>query len=164
MWLSLDTNLQYRFDDDIAPVAFFTHLPLVLAPANTLVLGCYDARPDIRRYLAAEALPPAWQRFNFSEAWDANRAEHPEGAAFHLHADNRTLRQLVQFAGSVAEHIDLCDHIAAYSAEHPLLIYHGTFREPLFISTRIPRSNVEAFSQAIGVPFAEIDFDKTYFP
>ena len=163
MWLSLDTNLQYRFDDDIAPVAFFEHLPLLLTPTDTLVLGCYDARPDIRRFLAAEAVPPAWGRFNFTETWDINREEHPFGTAFHLRADSGTLRQLIHFAESVTEHIELCDHIAAYSTEHPLLVYHGTFWEPLFVSTRIPRSNVEAFSCAIGVPFEEIDFDKTYF-
>jgi hypothetical protein len=162
MWLSLDTNLQYRFDDDIAPVEFFEHLPLLLAPTDTLVLGCYDARRDIHRYLAAEALSPAWHRFSFTETWDINRTEHPNGAAFHLRADSRTLQHLAQFAKSVTEHSDLCDHLAAYSAEHPLLIYHGTFWEPLFVSTRIPRSSVEAFSRAIDVSFEEIDFHKTY--
>ena len=164
MWLSLDTDLQYRFDDCIAPVAFFEHLPLLLASTDMLVLGCYDARPDIRQYLATEALPPAWHRFKFIETWDINRAEHPDGAAFHLRADSRTLQLLIQFADSVTEHIDLCDHIAAYSAEHPLLIYHGTFWEPLFVSSRIPLSSVEAFSLAIGVPFEVIDFSRTYFP
>ena len=162
MWLSLDTDLQYRFDDDISPIAFFEHLPHLLAPTDTLVLGCYEARADIRRFLATEAIPPAWQRFSFTETWDINRDEHPHGAAFHLRPDSRTLQQLARFAASVAEHIDLCDHIAAYSSEHPLLIYHGTFWEPLFISTRIPRSSVEAFSRGIGVPFEEIDFYKTY--
>lgn len=164
MWLSLDTDLQYRFNGDIAPVAFFEHLPLLLSPTNTLVLGCYDARPDIWRYLAAETLPPAWHRFNFTETWDLNRKEHPTGAAFHIHPDRCTLQQLIQFAKSVTKHIDLCDHIAAYSAEYPLLIYHGTFWEPLFISTRIPWSSVKAFSLAISVPFEVIDFSKTYFP
>ena len=164
MWLNLDTDLQYRFEGSIAPVAFFEHLPLLLAPTDTLVLGCYDARPDIRRYLTTEALPPAWHSFGFTESWDTNRSEHPDGAAFHLRADSRTLQELIRFAGSVAEHIELCDHIAAYSVEHPLLIYHGTFWEPLFISSRIPRSSVEAFSLAIGVPFEIIDFEKTYFP
>ena len=162
MWLCLDTDLQYRFDGDIAPVAFFEHLALLLAPTDTLVLGCYEARPDIRRFLASEALPPAWHRFDFTETWDINRTEHPDGAAFHLRADSRTLQQLIQFAGSVTEHIDLCDHIAAYSSEHPVFVYHGTFWEPLFVSTRVPRSSVEAFSRAIGVPFEEIDFHKTY--
>ena len=164
MWLSLDTDLQYRFDGTISPVAFFEHLPLILGPSDTLVLGCYDARLDIRQYLAAAAVPSAWHRFNFTETWDTNRREHPDGAAFHLHPDSRTLQQLIQFAESVTEHIDLCDHIAAYSAEHPLLIYHGTFWEPLFVSTRIPRHSVEAFSLAIGVPFETIEFEKTYFP
>jgi hypothetical protein len=87
---------------------------------------------------------------------------HPHGAAFHLHPDSRSLHQLIQFAGSVTEHIDFCDHIAAYSMEYPLLVYHGTFWEPLFVSTRIPRSRVEAFSRGIGVPFEEIDFHKIY--
>lgn len=164
MWLSLDTDLQYRFDGDIAPVAFFEHLPHLLASTDTLVLGCYDARLDIRQYLSVAAIPPDWHRFNFTETWDINRTEYPDGAAFHLHADSHTLQQLIQFAGSVTEHIELCDHIAAYSAEHPLLIYHGTFREPLFVSSRIPRSGVEAFSLAVGVPFEVIDFPKTYFP
>ena len=164
MWLNLDTDLQYRFEDDIAPLAFFEHLPLLLASTDTLVLGCYEARPDIRQYLDAAAIPPNWHRFNFTETWDLNRAEHPNGAAFHLRADGRTLEQLIQFAGSVTEHLDLCDHLAAYSAEHPLLIYHGTFREPLFVSSRIPRQSVEAFSLAIGVPFEAIDFLKTSFP
>ena len=164
MWLSLDTDLQYRFDGSIAPVAFFEHLPLLLAPNDTLVLGCYDARSDIRIYLATQALPPAWHQFGVTESWNTNRTEHPHGAAFHLRADSSTLRQLIQFAQSVTEHIELCDHIAAYSAEHALLIYHGTFWEPLFVSTRILRSSVEAFSRAIGVPFEIIDFEKTYFP
>lgn len=162
MWLSLDTDLQYRFDGDIAPVAFFEHLPLILAPSDTLVLGCYDARPDIRQYLTAAAAPPGGHPFNFIETWDINRYEYPDGAAFHLHPDSRTLQQLSQFAGSVTRHFDLCDHIAAYSAEHPLLIYHGTFCEPLFVSTRVPRSSVEAFSRAIGVAFEVINFPATY--
>lgn len=164
MWLSLDTDLQYRFDDDIPPVAFFDHLSLLLGPADTIVIGCYDARPDIRSYLAAEAVPPAWQRFHFTETWEVNRSEHPDGMAFHLRADGRTLRRLSQFAATVTRHMDLCDHIAAYSAEHPLFIYHGTFREPLFVSTRFSRGRVEEFSHAIGVPFEEIDFDKVYSP
>ena len=162
MWLSLDTELQYCFEGDIQPVAFFEHLSHLLAPADTLVLGCYAARADIHRFLLAEAFPPAWKRFRPMESWDANRDEHPDGASFHLHADARTLQQLTQFAGSVTEHIDLCDHIAAYSVEHPLFIYHGTFWEPLYVSTRIPRSSVEAFSRGIGVPFEVIDFFKTY--
>ena len=78
-----------------------------------------------------------------------NRRKHPNGAAFHLRADSRTLQQLIRFTNSVVRHIDLCDHIAAYSSEHPLLIYPGTFREPLFVSTRIPRERVEAFSQGV---------------
>jgi hypothetical protein len=164
MWLSLDADLQYRFDGEIEPVAFFEHLPLLLASSDVLVLGCYDARPDIRQYLSAAAILPAWHGFNITETWNLNRTEHPDGAAFHLRAEGRTLQQLIEFAGSVTEYIDLCDHIAAYSAEHPLLIYHGTFREPLFVSSRIPRSSVEAFSRAIGVPFEAIDFPKTYFP
>jgi hypothetical protein len=69
-----------------------------------------------------------------------------------------------QLAGSVTEHLDLCDHLAAYSAEHPLLIYPGTFREPLFVASRIPRQSVEAFSLAIGVPLKAIDFLQTSFP
>jgi hypothetical protein len=162
MWLSLDTDLQYRFSEKIEPVGFFEHLPLLVAPADTIVLGCYDARPDIRSYLAAEAIPAAWHQFHFIESWHINRDEHPDGVAFHLRADSRTLRQLALFAANVTQDIDLCDHIAAYSAAHPLLIYHGTFWEPLFVSTRIPRCNVEAFSQAIGVPFEEIDFHKVY--
>jgi hypothetical protein len=68
-------------------------------------------------YLAVEACPPAWHRFHVTETWDINRREHPDGAAFHLHADPRTLRQLAEFAGSVTESIGLCDHIAAYSPE-----------------------------------------------
>lgn len=162
MWLSIDTRLQYRFDDAIDPVAFFEHLPLLLAPTDTLVLGCYDARPDIRQFLAAEAHPPGWHRFGVMESWEVNRKEHPDGAAFHLRAEARILQQLIQFVGSVAHHVDLCDHIAGYSAEHPLLIYHGTFWEPLFVSTRIPRDRVEAFSKGVGVPFVEIDFEKEY--
>ncbi len=164
MWLSLDTDLQYRFEQSIAPTAFFEHLPLLLTPTDTLVLGCYDARPDIRRFLAAESVPATWQRFHPTETWDTNRKEHPDGAAFHLRSDSHLLRKLVQFAGSVATPIELCDHISAYSAEHPLLIYHGAFRELLFVSIRIPRSRVEAFSREISVPFEIIDFPQTYFP
>ena len=164
MWLDLDTDLQYRFEGSIAPIAIFEHLPLLLAPTDTLVLGCYDARPDIRRLLAAESIPSTWQRFHPTETWDTNRREHPHGAAFHLRADNYVLRQLVQFAGSVTAHVELCDHLAAYSTEHPLFIYHGTFREPLFVSTRIPSGSVEAFSQRISVAFEIIDFSQTYFP
>lgn len=160
MWLSLDTDLQYRFEGDISPVAFFQHLPHLLAPADTLVLGCYDARRDIRRFLSTAAIPATWQHFRPTETWDINHDEYPHGASFHLHPDRRTLQQLTQFAKSVADPIELCDHIAAYSVEHPLLMYHGTFREPLFVSTRIPRSSVEAFSRGIGVLFEEIDFYK----
>ena len=164
MWLGLDTDLQYRFDGDISPVAFFEHLSLLLNPTDILVLGCYDARPDIRAFLVAESLPPAWNCFRPTETWHMNRREHPTGAAFHLRAEPRILQQLANFARSVSEHIDLCDHLAAYSAEHPLLVYHGTFWEPLFISTRLSRHSVEAFSEAIGVPFDKISFNQTYFP
>lgn len=164
MWLSLDTDLQYRFEDEIDPVACFKHLPRLLAATDTLVLGCYDARSDIRRFLAANAIPPAWQKFHPTETWDLNRKEHPDGAAFHLHPTSDVLEQLIHFAGTVTRHIDLCDHIAGYSAEHPLLVYHGAFWEPLFVSARIPRISVEAFSRGIGVPFEEIDFYKSYFP
>ena len=164
MWLSLDTDLQYRFDRSISPVAFFEHLLLLLAPTDTLVLGCYDARPDIRRFLTANAFPAAWRHFRPTETWDLNRKEHPAGAAFHLRANHHVLRQLIRFAESVTKPIELCDHIAAYSSEHPLLIYHGTFREPLFVSTHLPRGNVEAFSRAISTPFEVIDFARTYFP
>ena len=164
MWLSLDTDSQYRFEGSIAPVAFFQHLPLLLVPTDTLVLGCYDARPDIRRFLAAESISATWQRFRPREMWDHNRRQHPDGAAFHLHANNRILQQLVQFACSVTAHIELCDHLAAYSAKHPLLVYHGTSWEPLFVSTHIPRGSVEAFSRGIGVAFEIIDFSQTYFP
>jgi hypothetical protein len=162
MWLSLDTDMQYCFEGDINPVAFFKHLPLLLVPTDTLVLGCYDARPDIRRFLVEAAIPAAWDQFHPTETWDINRKEHPDGAAFHIRADSRTLQQLTEFAGSVTEHTQMCDHLAAYSAEYPVLIYHGTFWEPLFVSTRISRGSVEAFSQAIGVSFDEIDFYKTY--
>jgi hypothetical protein len=162
MWLSLDSNRQYRFEESIDPVLFFQHLSHLLAPADTLVLGCYDALSDIRRYLAAAATPPAWSHFHVTETWDINRREHPHGAAFHLRADQPTLQQLAEFAGSATESIDLCDHIAAYSPEHPLLIYHGAFSEPLFVSTRIPLRNVEAFARGLGVPFGEIDFHQTY--
>ena len=164
MWLSLDSDLQYRFEGAIAPVSFFEHLPLLLAPTDTLVLGCYDARPDIRRFLTSETLPEGWHQFHPTETWDVNRKEHPNGAAFHLRADARILHQLVHFAESLTAHIDLCDHIAAYPHQQPLLIYHGTFWEPLFVSTRIERASVEAFSRGIGVSFDEIDFNKTYFP
>lgn len=162
MWLNLERNLQYRFEEKIDPAVFFRELPCILAESDVLVLGCYDARSDIREFLTANAIPPAWQRFNTTETWDLNREEHPNGAAFHLHPTADVLRGLIDFAGSVSRHIDLCDHIAAYSAEHPLLIYHGTFWEPLFVTTRIPRSSVEAFSRGIGSSFEEIDFGKCY--
>ena len=162
MWLSLGTRLQYRFEGEISPVAFLEHLPNLLAPIDTLVLGCYDARPDIRRFLAAESVAPTWQQSDYIETWDINRDVYPNGAAFHLHPDSRTLQQLIRFAESVGHHHDLCDHIAGYSSEHPLFIYHGTFWEPLFVSTHIPRTRIKAFSKGIGVPFDEIDFYKTY--
>lgn len=126
------------------------------------MLGCYDARKDIRRFLAAESATPSEHHLRLSDTFDMNRKEYPNGAAFHLPADSRILNQLIRFAESVTNHIDLCDHIAAYSSEHPTLIYHGMFWEPLFVSTRVPRADVESFSQAIGVPFEEIDFWKTY--
>ena len=162
MWLKLGTRLQYRFEGAISPVAFFQHLQHLLAPTDTLVLGCYDARPDIRRFLSTLALTPGWQRFDFIETWDVNRDVYPNGSAFHLRPDDRTLQQLVRFAESVAHHHDLCDHLAGYSSEHPLFIYHGTFWESFFVSTQIPRACVEGFSQGIGVPFEEIDFYKSY--
>ena len=84
MWLSLDTDRQYRFEEKIDPVLFFAELPSILTRSDVLVLGCYDARSDIRDFLAANAIPPAWNAFNPTETWDLNRDEHPTGAAFHL--------------------------------------------------------------------------------
>jgi hypothetical protein len=162
MWLCLDSEILYRFDAEIDPVAFFERLPLLVRPCDTLVLGCYDARADIRSFLKAEALPPSEHYFRPLDTFEINRNEYPNGAAFHLRADQRILQQLVRFAGGVDRHIDLCDHVAAYSSEHPILIYHGTFWEPLFVSSRVPRRQVEEFSRSIRVPFEEIDFYQTY--
>ena len=78
MWLSLDPDLQYRFEDGISPVAFFQHLPHLLAPTDTLVLGCYEARPDIRRSrtLRCGRRPGEWpHRVRFS------RSRGPQNAA-----------------------------------------------------------------------------------
>jgi len=160
MWLSLDTDLRYRFEGDISPVAFFEHL--LLAPTDTLVLGCYDARADIRSWLAVVSIAPAWQDSDTTETRDINRREYPHGTAFHLRPDSSNLKQLQEFAECVAESIELCGHLAAYSFERPLLIYHGAFRESLFLSTCIPRDRVEAFSAGIATPFEVIDFHETY--
>lgn len=162
MWLSLQTEIQYRFEGAIAPVAFFQSLPHILSPEDTIVLGCYDPREDIRRFLLAEEIPADERHFTPSDTFEHNRKEHPLGAAYHLRPNERILQQLSRFSESVDHHVDLCDHIAGYSSEHPVFIYHGTFWEPLFISSRVPRQKVEAFARGVGLPFEEIDFYKTY--
>lgn len=162
MWVSLPTNLQYRFSETIPLEAFFRELRHLLTPTDTLVLGCYEARLDIEHYLATRSVPPAWARFQPTECWDLNREEHPRGAAFHLRTESSTLARLARFATEVERSCDLCDHVAGYSSSEPVFIYHDAFIEPLFVSTNVPPASVDAFARAVGKPFDIIDFEQTY--
>jgi hypothetical protein len=164
MWLNLDSNRQYRFEGSIDPVLFFQHLSHLVAPADTLVLGCYDARPDIRRYLAVEACPPAWHRFHVTEdlgyqpqrtpGWcgvpSPRRSTHvttTRGVCRERRGAHRSVRSRRRILSRTSL-ADLSRRVFGTA-----ICFH-----------RIPRRNVEAFARGIWVPFEEIDFDQTYFP
>ena len=56
MWFYLNSNPQFRFRDISDHVRFFEHISILVEPADILVLGCYDAREDIWRFLVRESL------------------------------------------------------------------------------------------------------------
>jgi hypothetical protein len=162
MWLDLEIKRQFRFDNILDPSVFFDALSALLAPTDTLVLGCYAPRDDIRHFLLTNGLPVTRTHHHaaLQSLFDVHREDYPHGGAFHISPDRQTLDQLVRFAQSVSGAEQLCDHVAAYSLDWPLFIFHDAFCcDPLFVSSRIARPRVEAFSRAIKIPFQEIDFE-----
>ena len=160
MWLDLEIKRQYRFDGIIDHRAFFDHLSLLLDPTDTLVLGCYEAREDIRHYLMAEALPTTMMRYELQRGFDLNRASYPCGAAYYLRSAPSTLERVADYARSAASALELCDHVAAYSSDWPVFIFHDAFSSyPFYVSSRVSRALVENFSQAINIACKEIDYD-----
>lgn len=161
MWLYLNSS-QFRFEEVLDPIPFFDHLAVILEPSDTLVLGCYEARPDVGNFLASEARPKFGCPYNYElqSDIDGNRGSYPHGDVFHLPANQDLITQLADFARSVSNPCNLCDHVASYSPEKPIFIFHDAFRGgPLLVSSRRPRERVERFSAAIGTPFSFVEVD-----
>lgn len=54
MWLSLKIAWPYRIETPIPANAFFEHLPKILEPTYTPVIGRYEFRADLPAFLEAE--------------------------------------------------------------------------------------------------------------
>src|SRR6266545_6209057 len=142
MWFDLNSKSQFRFEGILNPVPFFDHVSVLLDPSDTLVLGCYEARSDVRDFARDAARPDASLRHEkeLRANFDGNRHSYPGGAAFHLPATQDVFEKLAEFARSVSPPCDFCDHVAAYSPERPIFIFHDAFSGgALYVSSQLSR-------------------------
>jgi hypothetical protein len=162
MWFDLNSTPQFRFEGILNPVPFFDHVSILLAPSDTLVLGCYEPLSQVRDFARNTARPDAILRYvkELRANFDGNRHSYPGGAAFHLPATQDVLEKLAGFARSDSPPYDFCDHVAAYSRERPIFIFHDAFfGGALYLSLQLSRDRIERFSEAIGIPFEIVEED-----
>src|SRR5688572_30715083 len=162
MWFDLKSSSQFRFKNMSDHARFFDHVSILVRPTDTLVLGCYDAREDIWRFLVRECLSDSQIRYKdqLESNFRHNRSSYPRGAAFHLSGTTTVIETISGFARSTPDSIALCDHVAAYSPERPIFIFHDAFSGgELFVSSYLPKAQVESFSKAVGVDFDVVNVE-----
>jgi len=162
MWPSLKIARPYRIETPIPADAFFEHLPKIPESRTPWLSVAMSFAQTFPRSLRRRKHPrknciSTPQTRSISTGVSTRTAR-----SFTFGQSPRILDQLIQFSEKIDSELLLSDHISAYSAKQPLFIYHGTFREPIFLSTRIPREKVAAFADSVCASFEGIDFDKEY--
>jgi hypothetical protein len=148
----LDIDEVYIIWNVLNQEVFFANLHKLL-PEEDYILGLASFMPDRQVALWLKSLPqlPITGRFNYRHLTKVN-SENADGGAYYLPATRQNLNELTRLTAAVKGPECLCSHVIAFRKDEALFSFHDAFEgSALLVSSKIPESQVAAFSRALGL-------------
>jgi hypothetical protein len=163
MFIALNTLDLWSLDDPANPADFFSGLGEILGETDILVVGSYGMENAAKCILESIEYNGEAASTPFSDTFNLNRDEYPDGKAWLLKANSRNLKALADCSSGGIDGLissRFFDHLLAYRPGIPLIPlfdYHDAFNGGgLMLSGHYDRTTIEIFSRKLNVSFANI--------
>ena len=158
MYLPLATADVWKIEGEFEASQLFKALPLVCIQSDILVIGSYRVGKAALLWLTAHEIKLSKEDLPFSDCFDLNRAEFPEGRFYGLHLGEAQMEELAVLSTVLAGGVDkdlFFDHLLVYRPGEPilpLLYFHDAFiGGTLFLSGHYAKQQVQIFAQVLHV-------------
>ena len=164
MWLHLETVEQYRLTEISKISSMLRSAHLILSPADVIVIGAYaPSEPPLQLFKSLQLPESECMHVETLEyTFNMNRSEYPGGHAYHIPATKAALDSLAAAADAAPANYEFCEHLAGYSSDHPIFIFHDAPIDPLFLSSKIPEATANKFAAAMDAKIEFINFEEEY--
>lgn len=157
VYIPLETIDLWEVEGEFDPAAFFKAVPLICEPTDVIGIGSYDVSDEALVWLTANEISLTPEEMAFSDSFDFNRREYPDGRAYLFHPNEYQLENLSALSqlkmGGVEKDL-FFDHVLIYRLGEPiipLLDFHDAFTGgSLYLSGHYSEKTMLSFAAVLN--------------